>query len=203
MMREPDAPLVAHAAAKPSHVANVRKVLHWAQIVEAAADDECLALLDCDTVVLKSLDDIWGHPFDLAYTVRPADCALPFNSGVLFLRVSPRVRDFVRVWADLNVQMLADQALHDEWRAEFGGINQAAFGALLRMTSVDDLHLALLPCQVWNCEDFTWATASDDTRILHVKGALRAHLFGLTSEQPTPEVWRLANQWRALAEAVD
>lgn len=180
---------------------NTQKLDIWAAEVAAAADGDRLLLIDVDTIVLRSLDPIWDETFDVAYTVRPTTGRMSLNAGVVFVRVSDRARAFVERWRDVNRRMLTDAAYHQPWRARFGGINQAALGAVLAETRPPDVSLRPVPCLEWNCEDSTWKTFDPQlTRILHVKSLLRrAILHGAYAPRLRPLValWRQAEQ-RAL-----
>lgn len=194
------APVPVLGARQASHVHNVAKVEHWASIVAAAADGDRLMLTDADVVILRSLDDVWDTPFDVAYTVRPETSRYRFNAGVICLRVNARSRAFMQQWLDENRTMLRDAAYHEVWRRQYGGINQASLGALMATWSGwSELLVQTLPCAEWNCEDMTWAAFDPSvTRILHIKGALRAKIFGTSDADPDLHVDRLATLWRAL-----
>lgn len=181
------------ALGNQSHVHNTQKLEHWADRIAAADDGDRLLLIDSDTLILRSLDDVWDLPFDLAFTVRPDECLLPFNGGVMFARVTAAVREFFERWRAENMKMLGDRDYHDVWRKRFGGINQAAFGSVMNQP-ITDIDVLPLPCAEWNCEDFTWKDFSDSTRILHVKGALRRRIFGRRVDAD-PEIEQLARVW--------
>lgn len=184
-----------HRSATRSHVHNTQKLDVWAARVRDAADGQALLLIDADTVILRPLDDVWDRPFDLAYTVR-AGCRFPFNCGVMFLRASDVTRRLMDAWADENRRQIADEGRHKNWTRRFGGINQAAFGALLATDASADVQLLELPCAEWNCEDHSWPSFNPAlTRILHVKSALRRAVFGMSGEQALRDLRRL---WRDL-----
>lgn len=157
--------------------ANTRKLEAWVAAACVVPDGDEIALLDADTVVLGPLDEVWAEPFDVAITMRAATRRFPypypFNGGVVFLRVSPRVRDFLGAWAAENARMLEDRQHHHRWKRRYGGINQAALGYLRESGGLDGLRVAEVPCEIWNCEDSTWERFSERTRIIHIKGELR------------------------------
>lgn len=183
----------AHMAAAASHVYNTQKMESWYQAVMAAADGDRLALLDADMMIVRPLDDVWDLPFDYAYTTK--DSRFPFNSGVMFLRVSPKVRAFVQAWRDENRRMLREYDFHMPWRKKYGGINQASLGYALDSGLAADLTIARLPCPEWNCEDTSWRTFDPAvTRIVHIKSQLRLAIFqdGRPPEKSGPiiQLWR-------------
>lgn len=184
-----------------SSLANTVKLRHWVQAVRESADETPVLLIDTDTVILHNLDDVWSRDFDLAYTTRPSSCRFPFNAGVVFLRARRRVVDFLEKWLAANELMLIDRKYHEFWRRQYGGINQAALGAVLSdRTLTSGLQLLELPCAEWNCEDTGWATFDPAiTRILHVKSTLRSACFNLA---PAPALKPLVNIWRDLERSL-
>jgi hypothetical protein len=196
--RDPrDGQFLVSALGKASFLSNTQKMLAWADVVEHAPDGQPILLIDCDTFVVGPLDAIWDEPFDIAYTVKVPGWQhipkeqwqpkIPFNSGVVFVRVSPRVREFFRVWREENLVMLRDRDHHRQWRGVYGGINQAALGRAIQSGWLTQLDLKEIPCQVWNCEDSSWAKFDEATRIVHVKSALRLAIRG---DGPTLDSFR-------------
>ena len=189
---------------KEAHVANTQKLEYWNGLVQGAAEGECILLIDTDMVITRPLDALWAEPFDLAYTLRDS-FMYPFNGGVVALRVSPAVQAFVARWANENQRMLADRTYHKAWQAQFGGINQAAFGRMLALHDAsplsEHLHLRTLPCVEWNCEDSAWKHYDPDlTRIVHLKGRLRRAVFTSTKDQ---DLAPLVARWKGIeAEAL-
>jgi hypothetical protein len=189
------------------HVENTHKMQHWANAVASADDGQQLLLMDADTMVLRPLDRLWDLDFDFAYTDRPGG-RLPFNSGVVALRVSAATRAFVAEWLQEQLAMLAgcnrsgqhDPLYHRRYHSKFGGINQAALGRMLERRDEFGLNLRILQGHEWNAEDGCWQTVDANTRIVHVKSALRRAVF----EDRTPAPWLvpIARTWHQLeAEA--
>jgi hypothetical protein len=191
-------PPMKSAIGRISHVHNTQKMECWAQAVLNAPAGAQVLLIDADTMILRSIDDVWDQPFDMAYTTKPS--RFPFNSGVVFFRVSPAVREFVERWRAENRRMLGDGKHHQVWRSKYGGINQAALGYMLDSDIAAHLQLVKLPCLEWNCEDSSWSQFDPAvTRIVHVKSALRRAVFRIG---PTPTKLRpLMKRWRQLEEA--
>jgi hypothetical protein len=185
----------------PSHVHNTQKMEAWWARVMAEPDGTPVLLMDADTMIVRPLDDIWDRAFDVAYTVKPESERFPFNSGVVFLRVSPRVRAFVQAWRDENRYMLAHPVHHQEWRKRYGGINQAALGQMFTTGVTAGLDVLAIPCQEWNCEDSSWAAFDPEvTRIVHLKGALRQAVLGVDL-RPSDPLRMLRDRWRTLEAA--
>jgi hypothetical protein len=181
-----------------SHAYNTQKLEWWCQVVNQAADGDRLLLMDADMLIMRPLDAIWDQRFDLAYTKRQTG-NLPLNGGVLFLRVSPLIRQCLAAWWTINLRFLSDAKAHRPWRAKYAGINQASFGYLLEhqmLTDFSALHIEALTCREWNCENTEWGKYDPAfTRIVHFKSGLRRALFG---EDKHPKFKPLCEQWRAI-----
>lgn len=182
-------------------VSNTCKLDSWADAVAAAKVGDRMLLLDADTMVRRSLDAVWNIEFDLAYTIRPKGSGLPFNGGVVFLRVTPFTKVFMKRWQAENRRMLEDPLHHQVWRPAFGGINQAALGMIFR-TGGHGLKVHQLPCLEWNCEDTTWADFDPDlTRIVHYKSNLQRAIFGKPSTGPVNKA--LVEEWRSMEHEIE
>jgi hypothetical protein len=194
-----------HAAPDPRQTeawsANTIKLNRWCDRVLAAADGDRLLLVDVDTMVLGPLDEAWAEDFDFAYTYRDVETTrYPFNAGVIFLRVSEQVRQFMGLWASTNERMLREPAYHRPFYRAYGGINQAALGALFegQWPAKLGLRLKALRCSTWNAENLTWdqVDTSGATRIVHLKDGLRT--AALAEGPATARVLDLARLWRRL-----
>lgn len=186
-----------------AHVHNAQKIEYWTSVVLGAADGEHLLLIDADVAILRPIDDVWSIDFDLAYTVKRRP--FPFNLGVMFVRVSPAVRQFFSRWLAANLALLEQPRGHLAWRQRYGGLNQATFGQLLEEGGLDALRLHTLPCAEWNCEESGWPSFDPGkTRILHVKGALRRDVFPkIPKRSQTAGLSRVVAFYRGLIRAGD
>ncbi len=181
--------------ARQSFVWNTEKLREWRAFVLTADDGDELLLADADTAVLRPLDPVWDHSFDVAYTVR--ERGLPLNGGIVFVRVSAASRQFFDAWWDANLLLFNDPVEHAPWRSKYAGMNQASFGYVLEKVD-HDAKLIKLPCQEWNCVQ--WTGFDQGTRVLHVKSGLRRATFGLLKkeERPRPHAQRLIALWHKL-----
>lgn len=181
---------------------NAQKLEYWTALVLAAPIGTRLVLLDADMFLVGLLDPIWDLSFDVAYTIRPAGVPWPLNGGFIALRVSLAVQAFFHAWRGWNRRLLTHPDEYQRWRQKYAGMNQAAFGALLE--SLGDgagVTIVTLPCSIWNCEDFSWAAFDPaETRVVHVKGALRLAVFG--QAPPPAPLAGLAQRWHALDREV-
>lgn len=191
---------------------NTHKLDWWVGQVDAAADGDCVLLIDTDTMILGPLEDAWSEDFDFGYTVKEG--RFPFNAGVIFLRVSWHTRQFMRVWREENRRMFTRRDYHQPWFRKYGGMNQSALGKLLTEDAPNSVgvHVARLPCEVWNCENETWAAFDPaTTRIVHLKDGLRLAALGAgdpysmvkrSIHEAHAHFWPLVDTWRTLEQAV-
>ncbi len=183
------------ASGKDSHVWNTWKLEHWVRRILDAPDGAQVLLIDGDTAILRPLDPIWDHGFDIAYTARERN-RLPLNGGVVFVRVSDRTRHFMREWLATNMTFLHDNLAHTPWRRAYAGINQSALGYLFEKVD-HGCEILKLPCSEWNCVEWD-RYAPDRTRVLHVKSGLRRAVFDLPGAGHKPVIVRLVKLWKAL-----
>lgn len=192
------------------NVHNTYKLDAWVESALASPDDAAILFLDADTLVRRPLDDVWDHAFDLAYTTKIHGSRYPFNGGVVFVRMSPRVRTFLETWRAVNRWFIDQPRDHEVWIPGFGGINQSAFGMLLTQPDVawpdrfkgyrHGLSILRLPCVEWNCEDEHWhAFDANRTRIVHYKSALRRAVLGHRPDVPVSAA--LVKEWLAVKAA--
>lgn len=192
-------PPVRTGGQNDSHRVNTQKMDCWLAQLAPAVDGDCILFLDADTFIVRPLDAIWVLPFDLAYTIKPG-AHPPFNTGVVAVRVSARIRAWFELWHGEQLRMLRDALYHHPFHRRYGGTHQAALGALLeRRQQLDgpgrDLDILGLPCLEWNCENSAWAEFNPRlTRIVHIKDPLRKAVF--KRQPPTREVWPIVQAWR-------
>lgn len=177
---------------------NTHKLEHWKAQVDGAADGELLLLIDADTMVLRPLDAIADVAFDVAITEKHGLTRLPYNGGVVFVRVNPRSRAWMDAWWKWNLRLLGSAPLHNRYAKIYAGMNQAALGALLENGGRELATLVELPCTEWNLESATWERfdAKNPPRIVHVKGGMRRglmnpqqHPLGSTARRAIADVW--------------
>lgn len=217
IVRISERPFVRGPQFGQSHVANTQKIQFWLEAVAALPDGAEILLIDADTVIVRPLDDVWDLDFDVAYTTKAATAKIPFNTGVVFMRISPVVRVFLQAWRDRQVQMLAHALEAERWRRLMVGLNQSALAAELDAIGLDPqleepavveavyagatpmpIRFRRLPCVEWNCEDASWAAYDwRVTRIIHVKSALRDSVF---RRRPALSLRPLVNVWQSVEQ---
>lgn len=207
---EPDDELTAAVNRRPQYqrpnflLPNARKMKHQCQIVQEATDGEVICLLDADTMVLGDLSaagDIRGKFYNLipeiVATERPKGSTYPLNTGVMFVLVRSYTKGLFRRWWEIVQEMVDCHALHAEWKAKAGGVNQAAFAKFDH--DYPGCHIERVPCAIWNYESECQKRElfSEQTKVVHIHGNLRRHLF--QHEEPcNQQVRMLAERWREL-----
>lgn len=158
-----------------NYVDNTRKTKHHAQLVEEAADGELLCFIDADAMILGDLREaeMFGD-YDLAITRNPVDIPFRINTGVYFVRVSDKMRDWHRQWYSKCYEMLGNEELHLEYRGTFGGINQSSLGWMLQ--HVGGIKVIELECQEWNCTAHRSAAFDERTKVAHFMHRLRDYI---------------------------
>lgn len=180
----------------PGHVANTQKMAYWHAHVMAAADGDRLLLIDADTFITNPLDAIWDRAFDVAYTVKPRAGSYPFNGGVVFLRISDRVKAFVTAWRRRQEELLTAKTHRERWLRTYGGVGQAGLGYTIEDFR-ERVSVVGIPCREWNCEESGWPHFDPAvTKIVHVKGQLRLRI--LRRYVGDADVERLAKIWHGL-----
>lgn len=195
---------VTSAIGRISHVYNTQKLEWWCDAIANASLGDRVLLIDADTAILRSIDDIWEKDFDVAYTIRDrAATKLPINGGVVFVRVSDASKAFVEAWRAENRRMLLDK----HWRmnyGEYGGINQASWMTTVKRKDALGVHALQLHCREWNCEDSTWRTFDPmRTRILHIKSELKRAVFSGPNQRVQPFLRPLAAKWKDIEQQAE
>lgn len=144
-------------------ISNALKTQYHHDIVQKANDGEFLCLLDLDTLVLGDLSEA-EEDFDLGYTVRKQICRI--NSGVIFVRISSKTKDWYRRWLENVFILLDDSKLRRKLKATYSGINQSALSLLLKQPH--DLTLKEFPGEIWNCTPIHYKHFGPDTKIVHL-----------------------------------
>jgi hypothetical protein len=189
---------LSETGARQSYVANTHKLRMWRDLVLEIPDDERVLLIDGDMLCTGDLTEALSWTEPVVMTVKDAGLSrFPFNSGVLGVRGGEDVRLFFELWFDLCEEMLLDKSTHEQWRALYGGINQASLGRLLQERADMDELVGRVPCRLWNAEESGWKVFEPGvTRLLHLKGRLRKAIFGeLGEDEWTPELAPLVEAW--------
>jgi lipopolysaccharide biosynthesis glycosyltransferase len=178
------------------HIATAKAFL---DICDYLPLNEDVAVCDADLMFTGSLESIWDYPFHIAFTSR--NYKARFNTGIWFLRGNDtRSKDFVQKWND-NVLVLLGKFYNNQMREinKFAGIDQSALvRTLVKLKRSENPPIAKrISCQIWNATQSEWHLITDETKVIHIKSALRKHV--LNNSDPLPEksyLQPIINQWR-------
>jgi hypothetical protein len=189
---EPDLHYAPEQPRRTEFINNTRKARYHRQVVEQAADGEVICFLDCDTLVMGEID-LEFFADAIAFT---RGRYTRINSGVYFLVVGEKTREFLREWEREAIRLLFNPKDAESLYPMFGGIHQAALSRI----AVPNLIIDIIPSAHWNCTAFDLPTFSEETRIVHLTGLLRSAVLGhdvpkSIAEQAAP----IINEWNQCA----
>jgi hypothetical protein len=158
-----------------------RKLEIWSLALEAIAEGENVALLDCDTVLLRDLRPFLDDPaLDVCFSYKThADENLdwPLNTGVVLVRNGPRARDFLRWWDEETQRVAADPEEAARLRRDWGACDQATLGVLLGTREIADYAKPIermgLTFRGATCEELNetrCCAVTERTHLIHYKG---------------------------------
>lgn len=158
---------------------NMIKMRQWHRYLRCEPPDQRIILLDCDMMLTGSLQEVFTHPFDIAFT-RSGRKKEPINTGAVFVRTGPAVDSFMDRWLDTAEAMYYDPAFHNYWRKtkQYWGISQASLGHLLEGPDTG-VRIHMLPMRQYNAVGKDHKKFDADTKLVHIKGhtPLRRALF--------------------------
>ena len=152
-----------------SFATNTLKIKLWLNALRSTTDD--VVFMDCDMIVLKDISSAFKNDFDIGYTKRTGS-RIPYNGGGVFVKNTPAAIKFIELWKEINDKMYNDYTFHHTYRNKYAGMNQAAFGYIME-TGGYKTKLKKFSCDIWNACVENWPKINDETRIVHIKGALR------------------------------
>lgn len=147
----------------------------WSSVLHSHTPDGNIVFLDADTIMTGHyrLHHVFDLDFDVAYTHRFAPW--PMNSGVVFARSSPLVREFFSQWADVTAALLSDSGIdlstvRETTVSKWGALDQGAFMMVKELWSgKEPLKFISLDASVWNQEH---CAPLHSAGIFHLKGCL-------------------------------
>lgn len=165
------------------------------KVVQKARSGSLIGFLDCDMVVLGDLSSIADLDFDLAYTERDKGTRWRLNTGTIFVRVSPRMKEFYQKWYATAMDMLARPNFLHRFSTRYGGVNQSSLAWMIR-NAADGVKLLSLHCDEWNCRDSVWGN-KEITKIIHL---LRFKTVLTGKRRSTPQMKYLTDLWHELEQ---
>jgi hypothetical protein len=188
-----DAPIIKRKMKSKSFASNTLKMEYWLKALKET--DENVIFIDCDTIVLHDLSNVFDDDYDIGYTKRTGS-RLPYNGGVVFVKNTPNAIEFIELWNDVNKRMYDDWKFHCPWRNKYAGMNQAAFGYIMEKETFN-AKLKQFSCAEMNACTENWPKINKDTKVIHIKGALRRAAFNV--HRPNDRCYRALVLWHNLA----
>lgn len=172
---------------------NFTKTIYHNEIIQDSQNGEVVGLLDCDTFILKDLSDLESMDFDIVFTHKEGKThRAPINSGVVFVRVSEKTKQFYRDWLEVASRLFRCPTELIRLKQVYMGINQSALSILLKEKA--DLNFLMLPTRIWNYCPINYHEPITETRIVHIVANMRKAIF--EGREPTsPNVRELRELW--------
>jgi len=100
------------------------KIRWFLKATNTICDSTPVVLIDCDTLIVRPLDDFFNTDFDLAYTWK--EDGYPLNSGVLLAHSGPQLAQLLGHYSRLVEQTFQDPGKLEIARSRSGGVDQYA-----------------------------------------------------------------------------
>jgi len=190
-----EAPLVPEDERKLKRFGeNAEKLRIWVSLLEECEDNE-IVLIDSDTMVLQDVSEVFKNEFDVGCTVRTRKSRIKYNGGVMFVKKNERSLKFFRKFRDIDDMMYEDRKFHEEWRAKYSGMNQAAFGWMIENYK-EPVAIMEFPCAEYNALSDDWKYfVPGFTKIVHLKSKLREIIL---SDFETKIFYNIKKIWREI-----
>jgi hypothetical protein len=187
------APIIKRRIKSKSFASNTIKMEYWLKALKETDDN--VIFIDCDMIVLQDLSNVFNDDYDIGYTKRTGS-RLPYNGGVVFVKNTTNATEFIELWNDVNKRMYNDWNFHSPWRNKYAGMNQAAFGYIMEKEKFN-AKLKQFSCAEMNACTEDWPKINKNTKIIHIKGALRRAAFN--RHRPKDRCRRALIIWHNLA----
>jgi len=133
-------------------------------------EEDFLIWLDCDTILVDKLDEVFFKNFDLGVTIRKNKSKKPqeswINSGVIFFKNNKKTHKMLKTWASLSDDLNGDQySLNKILDLQ----KPKPFEKIVK----NDTLIKLLPCKIYN--NFYFKEDQSKAKILHYKSDVRSN----------------------------
>ena len=128
-----------------------------------------VVLMDTDTVILRDLEEVFSHDFDIGITVRGGKSF--FNGGVVFVKPTKEAYGILDLWAK---EIHGKNQAKYKWETGHSGTAQPVFAWLYKHKRFKG-KIKEFPCSVYNCVQ-PWGNYRNAS-VIHVKSKLRKSLF--------------------------
>lgn len=160
----------------------------WKEILEDNKDLKNVVLIDADTMVVRRIGKFFLNDFDVGFCYKERDdenVQWPINGGIMLVKNSELVRNFLSEWAKLTIKtQQAGELSKNNGYTMWGGGDQVSLGFILgtRDTStykkgliVSNLKFKGFPMKYLN--ESRGINPTHKTNILHYKGKSWSNLL--------------------------
>lgn len=180
---------------EPKNISRKNDMAHAFNVAaKQAINSGCnVAVCDIDLLFIKSIEPAFKLDFDVAVTVRSK---YKYNTGLWFMKPTAAAIKFVRLWIKCTKYLMLNAELESEIIEKYAGIDQASLAMAIKTNH--NAKILELPCTEWNSCQGEWKDFNNDTRVLHIKSALRG--VAVKRKQPIEGqeyIIPLAEMWRA------
>jgi len=100
-------------------------------------DDKYLCFIDCDTIVLRNINNYISNDFDILFTWKNEKFVL--NAGVIICRNNKESMQFMRLWLKKTIEILSDDFKLERACENYGAPDQYAFCKILKTNSYNGI----------------------------------------------------------------
>ena len=159
-----------------------RKLHAWTDLC-VRFPDKRLVLLDCDTLVVKSIDSFFGDDYDVLFTWK--DEPFVINTGVMIFKNGSTAAPFLREWTERCERIASNPAALRQACNQSGAADQHALREMIGFANYDGVFrrdvggtefvLHGVPCRLLN--ETNSVPITDETHVIHYKAGWRPILF--------------------------
>lgn len=165
------------------------KARAWTDLIMCARDGDELLLLDVDTFFVGDGSSCFQGVSAIGVTTRGSLDTL--NSGVLAVRVSDAVREWIAPWEE-RTRVWCARNVGRVWCGDQDALREMCIDGGVTITQ--------LPCAIYNAQQHCWPPV-DGCKIVHVKSDARRILFG-GALHGNPGAHSVASLWSSLEASV-
>jgi hypothetical protein len=153
---------------KKVHSASAKLNL-WCDVINRDIGNDPILFIDCDTIMVKPIDEYWDLDFDIGYTKKTFEdenLKWPINTGVILVKNVEKGKKFFEFWKNETNKILADGKLKYKASVGWGAADQAALGE--NIDKFEDIKFKAFRCCELN--ETRCVPIGEDLHIIHYKG---------------------------------
>lgn len=179
------------------------KLRFWETVFDNVKED-VICFIDCDTLVLESIDSYAKGDFDFLYTWK--DENYPLNVGVVIAKNSPKVKKFMHAWLEATEVIVGDPEMLKKACDTNGAADQQALHDLMGFEDVSTggkvkFEFGEMTFKAVSCDEINQTRSvpvNSGAKVLHYKGGwhpilLREGIY--TPNRPEEESVEMREFW--------